>query len=83
MAKEVIKNTPIGEIRIRKFKNYGYLVYIKCIDTYKDFKSLSILERFINATKGLKPYQICCKHRKVSNCLKCCRYDTCTLKDIS
>ena len=52
MSKEVIKNTPIGEIRIRKFKNYGYLVYIKCIDTYKDFKSLSILERFINATKG-------------------------------
>ena len=40
MKKEVIKNTPIGEIRIRKFKKYGYLVYIKCIDAYKDFKTL-------------------------------------------
>ena len=83
MSKEVIKNTPIGEIRISKFKKYGYLVYIKCIDAYKDFKTLSILDRFIKSTKGLKPYKICCKHRRINNCSKCCRYDTCTLKDMS
>ena len=70
----------IGEINIIKDKGYGYLVYIKCIDVVKDFKSMRSLENFITATKGLPRYKICCKHRQVSDCSKCCRYGTCNMK---
>ena len=72
--------TPIGEINIIKNKGYGFLCYIKCIDVVKDFKSMRSLENFISATKGLPRYKICCKHRQVSYCSKCCRYDTCNMK---
>ena len=72
--------TPIGEINIIKDKGYGYLVYIKCIDVVKDFKSMRSLENFISATKGLPIHKICCKHRQVSDCSKCCRFDTCNMK---
>lgn len=80
MTKGLCKMTPIGEISIIKDKGYGYLVYIKCIDVVKDFKSMRSLENFISATKGLPRHKICCKHRKVSDCSKCCRYDTCKMK---
>lgn len=80
MTKGLCKMTPIGEISIIKNKGYGYLVYIKCIDVVKDFKSIRSLENFISATKGLPRYKICCKHRQVSDCSKCCRYDTCKMK---
>lgn len=80
MTKGLCKMTPIGEISIIKNKGYGYLVYIKCIDVVKDFKSMRSLENFISATKGLPRYKICCKHRQVSDCTKCCRYDTCKMK---
>lgn len=80
MTKGLCKMTPIGEISIIKNKGYGYLVYIKCIDVVKDFKSMRSLENFISATKGLPRHKICCKHRQVSDCTKCCRYDTCKMK---
>lgn len=80
MTKGLCKMTPIGEISIIKNKGYGYLAYIKCIDVVKDFKSMRSLENFISATKGLPRYKICCKHRQVSDCTKCCRYDTCKMK---
>ena len=61
MTKWLCKMTPIGEIRIIKDKGYGgYLVYIKCIDVVKDFKSIRSLENFISATEGLPRYKICC-----------------------
>ena len=80
MTKGLRRMTPIGEIIIFKDKGYGYLVYIKCIDVVKDFKSMRSLENFISATKGLPRNKICCKHRQVSDCTKCCRYDTCEMK---
>ena len=84
MNKGLRYNTPIGEIKIIKNNvygyGYGYLVYIKCIDVWKDFKSIRSLENFISATKGLPRHKICCKHRQVSDCSKCCRYDTCNMK---
>ena len=80
MTKGVHYMTPIGEIKVIKDKGYGCLVYIKCIDVVKDFKSMRSLENFITATKGLPIHKICCKHRQVSDCSKCCRYDTCTMK---
>ena len=80
MTKGPLRMTPIGEISIIKDKGYGWLVYIKCIDVVKDFKSMRSLENFISATKGLPRYKICCKHRQVSDCSKCCRYDTCNMK---
>ena len=72
--------SPIGEINIIKNKGYGFLCYIKCIDVVKDFKSMRSLENFISATKGLPIHKICCKHRQVSDCSKCCRYDKCEMK---
>ena len=72
--------TPIGEINIIKNKGYGFLCYIKCIDVVKDFKSMRSLENFITDTKGLPIHKICCKHRQVSDCSKCCRYDKCEMK---
>ena len=72
--------SPIGEINISKNKGYGFLCYIKCIDVVKDFKSMRSLENFITDTKGLPRYKICCRHRQVSDCSKCCRYDTCKMK---
>ena len=72
--------TPIGEIIIIKNKGYGFLCYIKCIDVVKDFKSMRSLENFISATKGLPRYKICNKHRQVSDCSKCCRFDSCKMK---
>ena len=82
MTKGVRYMTPIGEIKIIKNNVYGYghLVYIKCIDVVKDFKSMRSLENFISATKGLPIHKICCKHRQVSDCSKCCRYDKCEMK---
>ena len=80
MTKGVRYMSPIGEIIIIKDKGYGCLVYIKCIDVVKDFKSMRSLENFITATKGLPIHKICCKHRQVSECSKCCRYDTCDMK---
>ena len=80
MTKGLRYKTPIGEINIIKDKGYGCLVYIKCIDVVKDFKSMRSLENFISATKGLPIHKICCKHRQVSDCSKCCRYDTCNMK---
>ena len=72
--------SPIGEINIIKNKGYGFLCYIKCIDVVKDFKSMRSLENFISATKGLPIHKICCKHRQVSDCSKCCRFETCKMK---
>ena len=72
--------TPIGEIIIIKNKGYGFLCHIKCIDVVKDFKSMRSLENFISATKGLPIHKICCNHRQVSDCSKCCRYGTCNMK---
>ena len=72
--------TPIGEINIIKNKGYGFLCYIKCIDVVKDFKSMRSLENFITATRGLPQHKICCKHRQVSDCSKCCRNETCDMK---
>ena len=84
MTKGLCYMTPIGEIKIIKNNvygyGYGYLVYIKCIDVWKDFKSIRSLENFITATKGLPRYKICCKHRQVSDCSKCCRFDKCNMK---
>ena len=80
MSRGVRYMSSIGEINIIKDKGYGYLVYIKCIDVVKDFKSMRSLENFITATKGLPIHKICCKHRQVSDCSKCCRYDTCKMK---
>lgn len=80
MTKGLHYFTPIGDIIIIKDKRYGCLVHIKCIDVVKDFRSMRSLENFISATKGLPRYKICCKHRQVSNCSKCCRYDTCNMK---
>lgn len=80
MTKGLRYMTPIGEINIIKNKGYGFLCYIKCIDVVKDFKSMRSLENFISATKGLPRYKICCKHRQVSDCSKCCRYGTCNMK---
>ena len=80
MNKGVRYISPIGEISIIKNKGYGFLCYIKCIDVVKDFKSMRSLENFITATKGLPIHKICCKHRQVSDCSKCCRYDKCEMK---
>ena len=80
MIKGLCYMTPIGEINIIKNKGYGFLCYIKCIDVVKDFKSMRSLENFISATKGLPIHKICCKHRQVSDCSKCCRYDKCEMK---
>ena len=80
MNKGVRYISPIGEINIIKNKGYGFLCYIKCIDVIKDFKSMRSLENFISATKGLPIHKICCKHRQVSDCTKCCRYDKCEMK---
>ena len=80
MTKGVRYMTLIGEISIIKNKGYGFLCYIKCIDVWKDFKSMRSLENFISATKGLPRYKICCKHRQVNDCSKCCRYDICNMK---
>lgn len=80
MTKRIHYITPIGEIEIIKDKDNGYLVYIKCIDVVKDFKSMRSLDNFISATKGLPRHKICCKHRQISDCTKCCRYDTCNMK---
>ena len=80
MNKGVRYISPIGEINIIKNKGYGFLCYIKCIDVVKDFKSMRSLENFISATKGLSRYKICCRHRHVSDCSKCCRYDKCEMK---
>ena len=80
MTKGLRYMTPIGEINIIKNKGYGFLCYIKCIDVVKDFKSMRSLENFISVTKGLPIHKICCKHRQVSDCSKCCRYDKCEMK---
>ena len=80
MTKGVRYISPIGEINIIKNKGYGFLCYIKCIDVVKDFKSMRSLENFISATKCLPIHKICCKHRQVSDCSKCCRYDKCEMK---
>ena len=80
MTKGVRYISPIGEINIIKNKGYDFLCYIKCIDVVKDFKSMRSLENFITATKGLPRHKICCKHRQVSDCSKCCRYDKCEMK---
>ena len=80
MNKGVRYISQIGEIIIIKNKGYGFLCYIKCIDVVKDFKSMRSLENFISATKGLPIHKICCKHRQVSDCSKCCRYDKCEMK---
>ena len=80
MSRGVHYMSPIGEINIIKNKGYGFLCYIKCIDVVKDFKSMRSLENFISSTKGLPIYKICCKHRQVSDCSKCCRYDKCEMK---
>ena len=80
MTKGLSRMSPIGEISIIKNKGYGYLVYIKCINVVKDFKSMRSLENFISTTKGLPRFKICCKHRQVSDCSKCCRYNTCNMK---
>ena len=80
MTKGVRYMSPIGEINIIKNKGYGFLCYIKCIDVVKDFKSMRSLENFITATKGLPRYKICCRHRQVSDCSKCCRNDKCEMK---
>lgn len=76
----ITRQTPIGEIIIFKDKGYGYLVYIKCINVLKDFKSMRSLDNFISATKGLPVYKICCKHRQVSDCSQCCRFNKCKMK---
>ena len=80
MTKGLRYMTPIGEINIIKNKGYGFLCYIKCIDVVKDFKSMRSLENFITATKGIPRYKICCKHRQVSDCSKCCRFGKCEMK---
>ena len=80
MTKGVRYMSPIGEINIIKNKGYGFLCYIKCIDVVNDFKLMRSLENFISATKGLPQHKICCKHRQVSDCSKCCRYDKCEMK---
>ena len=80
MTKGLCYMSPIGEINIIKNNGSGFLCYIKCIDVVKDFKSMRSLENFITATKGLPRYKICCRHRQVSDCSKCCRYDKCEMK---